>query len=180
MSLWFEAFSDSGHDAGGAMTFGRRRVYDERGRRLDPSGTPQPYLHGLGRVQMGDDLICVEGDCQQGQASVTQLQAFFASSGSPSQFQAAVDSIVADFNDANDSLSRKLVPFSTACCRIKQIGFQADGVVQEIANATGQKSPGTPAPAPSGLGTVVKVAAVAAGGWLLVDWLRSRTRSKKR
>jgi len=106
---------------------------------------------GAGDYTSLGDVVCIEGDCKEGEARVRELQHFFdqvTAAGKPHaedlarKYQAAVNTVVASFNEADSSLSRQLLPFSTRCCEIKGIGEQADKVRADIAADAGVASGG--------------------------------------
>jgi len=85
--------------------------------------------------QLGD-YICFEGDCQQGQSMVEQMQSTFASLGGPSQWQAQVDAINQAYQDAQSSWQRE-IPFTPICCSIKYLGNQAQTLTNMMLTASG-------------------------------------------
>ena len=108
------------------------------------------------------DVVCVEGDCKQGEAQVLQMRGMFAQLGKPAAWAAAVATINATYDEINGSFARKWIPFSTACCQIKAIGGQAEKLTAAMAQAAGVAAPASLAvPSPSDqLGTGLKWAAV--------------------
>ena len=128
-----------------------------------------------GEAALGD-LVCVEGDCKQGEAQVLQLREMFARVGKPAMYAAAVATIEASYAEINGSFARKWIPFSTACCQIKGIGAQAEKLTQAIAQASGVQAPapiGVPSPSDQ-LGGALKWAAVGLVGLAAIALLGRR------
>jgi len=108
--------------------FARRRRRNYTGFRRG-HGLP-PFGDGLGAT------VCIEGDCNAGEARVAQLVAFFDSAGRPKPFEAAVAGVVGAYKDAESRWSRQL-PYSPVCCEISVIGLQAEKLRMDIARALG-------------------------------------------
>lgn len=100
-------------------------------------------LMALNRYLLGalGDVICVEGDCKQGETQVAQMRSTFAELGQPAMYAAAVATINAAYDAAEDSISRKYLPFSTVCCQIKALGLQAGKLTVEMSKAAGVAAP---------------------------------------
>jgi hypothetical protein len=90
-------------------------------------------------------IACVEGDCNEGATAVDQLRSFYEETGRPADFQSAFNTIVQRFDEVNGSFTRQ-IPFSPACCDIKEIGRQAADLMAQIARARSQQGVPTAAP----------------------------------
>jgi hypothetical protein len=125
----------------------------------------------VGGTEVG--FLCIEGNCKQGEALVTQMRETFAllygeldgekREAFKARFAAPVAALLKSFNDENGKFSRKL-PFSPVCCTIGEIGQQAAKMTSAMLASTGKE----PIAAPSvsmtaGLGkTALGIAAIAA------------------
>jgi len=78
------------------------------------------------------DVVCIEGDCVVGAALVKQMTEVFASIGKPEKFKPAIDGILGPYRELESSWGRRFVPFHPACCTIKTLGQQAQGLTSEM------------------------------------------------
>jgi len=87
------------------------------------------------------DIICVEGDCKQGEAQIATMKAFFASLGQPAEFRSAVASLLSAYDSAEASWTRH-IPFASVCCEIKGLGTQAESLTKRMAASRNIIGPG--------------------------------------
>lgn len=96
---------------------------------------PDPFW-GDGLLGEGDglgDILCTEGDCTIGKALVLQLVKFFDGVHRPKKWEPTVMALYGAWEQAEAGLSRK-IPFSPACCTIKELGDQAQRLQRQIAD----------------------------------------------
>ena len=141
---------------------------------LGGGGAKYSYLGGCGcgrGVNNGlGDYVCVEGDCAVGEAAVVQMMTVFQASGSPPAWAPTVKAIKDSFDALDKTISRHLLPFSPACCAIKQIGVQAQQATADMQQGKAPNlSPGY-TPSSSVLDTTIK-AALVLGGIFVAGWL---------
>lgn len=99
------------------------------------------------------DVICTEGDCTIGEALVKQMYSFYLASVASLQtddlklgsfvakYGTTAKTIAESFDDANSRFSRKVLPFSTWCCTIKDVGGQAQALTKAMASELGRIPP---------------------------------------
>jgi hypothetical protein len=126
------------------------------------------HRDGLGSV-FG---ICLEGDCQLGEALIKEMQSTFQALGNQEgdigfnirqKLGVAITSVVSDYQTISSGWQRQ-VPFTPICCRMAELGKKAQALTQQMHQLAGTTAP-TPTDTNSadpfaGLLTFAKIAAV--------------------
>jgi hypothetical protein len=125
----------------------------------------------------GSDLgsvfgLCLEGDCQLGEALIKEMQSTFQALGNQEgdigfairqKLGVTITAIVQDYQVISSSFSRQ-VPFTPICCRMAELGKKAQAVTQQMHAIAGTQAPVTTSPDSAdpfaGLITFAKIAAV--------------------
>lgn len=103
-------------------------------------------------TQLGSILgVCLEGDCQVGEMLIRQMQSTFQAVANQegdlafnirAQVSPAVTAVVEDYLRLKASWSRQL-PFTPICCRMAELGKQAQALTQTMHRMAGTTAPPT-------------------------------------
>lgn len=98
--------------------------------------------------------ICLEGDCQLGEALIKEMQSTFQALGNQEgdigfnirqKLGVAITAVVQDYQNIAGSFSRQ-VPFTPVCCRMAELGKKAQALTQQMHSIAGTQAPVTTSP----------------------------------